>query len=65
LALDEALDRLTTLDAPAAELIKLRFFSGLTHEQAADLLGLSRSAADRAWVFARAWLFQQIRPEES
>ncbi len=65
LALDEALDRLTTLDAPAAELIKLRFFTGLTHEQAANLLGLSRSAADRAWVFARAWLFQQIRPEES
>jgi RNA polymerase sigma factor (TIGR02999 family) len=65
LALDEALDRLATLDAPAAELTKLRFFAGLTNEQAAELLGLSRSAADRAWVFARAWLFQQIRPEES
>jgi len=65
LALDEALDRLTELDAPAADLVKLRFFTGLTQQQAADLLGLSRSAADRAWVFARAWLFRQIRPEKS
>ncbi len=65
LALHEALDQLAILDPPAADLIKLRFFAGLNHERAADLLGLSRSAADRAWVFARAWLFQQIRPEES
>ena len=64
LALHEALDRLATLDPTAAELIKLRFFTGLTHQQAADLLGLSRSAADRSWLFARAWLFQQIRPEK-
>ena len=48
LALHEALDQLATLDPPAAELIKLRFFAGLTHEQAADLLGLSRSAAEAA-----------------
>ena len=61
LALHEALDQLATLDPPAADLIKLRFFSGVTHQQAADLLGLSRSAADRSWLFARAWLFQQIR----
>ena len=65
LALHEALDQLATLDPPAAELIKLRFFTGLTHKQAADLLGLSRSAADRSWLFARAWLFQQIRTEKS
>ncbi len=63
LALHEALDELTGLDSLAAELIKLRFFTGLTHEEAADLLGLSRSAADRTWLFARAWLFQRIRPE--
>jgi len=63
LALHEALNELTALDPLAAELIKLRFFTGLTHEEAADLLGLSRSAADRTWTFARAWLFQQIRPE--
>jgi RNA polymerase sigma factor (TIGR02999 family) len=65
LALHEALDQLAALDPPAAELIKLRFFTGLTHHQAADLLGLSRSTADRTWLFARAWLFQRIRIEES
>jgi RNA polymerase sigma factor (TIGR02999 family) len=65
LALHEALDQLAILDPPAADLIKLRFFAGLTHEQAADLLGLSRSAADRTWLFARAWLFQQIKEGKS
>jgi RNA polymerase sigma factor (TIGR02999 family) len=63
LALHDALDELAREDPLAAELVKLRFFTGLTHEEAADLLGLSRSAADRTWTFARAWLFQQIRPE--
>jgi RNA polymerase sigma factor (TIGR02999 family) len=63
LALHEALDQLAALDPPAAELIKLRFFVGLTHQDAADILGMNRSAADRAWLFARAWLFQRIRPE--
>jgi len=62
-ALDEALDRLAELDPPAAELVKLRFFVGLTHAEAARILDLSRSAADRAWVFARAWLFQQLRSD--
>jgi RNA polymerase sigma factor (TIGR02999 family) len=61
LALHEALDQLAAVDPPAADLIKLRFFTGLTHEQAADLLGLSRSAADRTWLFARAWLFRRIK----
>ena len=65
LVLHEALDQLAVLDPPATELIKLRFFVGLTHEQTAELLGLSRSAADRTWVFARAWLFQQIRAQKS
>jgi RNA polymerase sigma factor (TIGR02999 family) len=64
LALNEGLDRLAELDGPAAELVKLRFFTGLTHQQAADLLGLSRSAADRTWLFARAWLYEQMRPRE-
>ena len=63
LALHEALDQLADLDPLAAELIKLRFFTGLTHEEAADLLGLSRGTADRTWTFARAWLFRQIRSE--
>jgi RNA polymerase sigma factor (TIGR02999 family) len=65
LALNEALDQLATLDPQAVELIKLRFFTGLSHHQAADLLGISRSAADRSWLFARAWPFQRIRPGPS
>jgi len=61
LALDEALDRLASVDPSAAELVKLRFFVGLSHAEAARILGMSRSGADRTWLFARAWLFQQIR----
>ncbi len=64
LALDEALSRLADLDPPAAQLVKLRFFVGLGHAHAAQILGLSRSGADRTWVFARAWLFQQLRAGE-
>ncbi len=61
LAVDEALDKRAELDGQAAQLVKLRFVAGLTHEEAARILGLSRTGADRAWVFARAWLYQQIR----
>jgi len=60
LALDEALTELERHDAPAAQLVKLRFFAGLTHQQAAEALGIGRRAADRLWALARAWLFQQI-----
>ncbi len=61
LALHEALDELAGIDPEAAELVKLRFFVGLTQMQAAEMLGLSRSAADRTWVFARAWLYKEVR----
>jgi len=64
LGLHEALDDLARQDPSAAELVKLRFFIGLTHGQAADVLGLSRTAADHLWVFARAWLFQQVHGKE-
>ena len=60
LALDEALTELAQSDPPAAELVRLRFFAGLTQQQAADLLGVSHRTADRTWAYARAWLFQQI-----
>ena len=60
-AVHEALDGLEEVDATAAELVKLRFFVGLTHGQAAELLGLSRSGADRTWVFARAWLHRHMQ----
>jgi RNA polymerase sigma factor (TIGR02999 family) len=56
LLLDEALNRLTAVRPQAAELVKLRFFSGVTVEEAAPMLGLSSRTAGRLWVFARAWL---------
>jgi RNA polymerase sigma factor (TIGR02999 family) len=60
LALDEALAELQGHDAQTAQLVKLRYFAGLTHQQAAEILGISRRAADRLWVLARAWLYRQI-----
>jgi RNA polymerase sigma factor (TIGR02999 family) len=60
LALDDALTRLAQCDAQAAELVQLRFFAGLSQQQAADVLGISRRTADRTWAYARAWLFDQI-----
>ena len=59
-ALDEALTRLEGHDPDAARLVKLRYFAGLTHQEAAESLGLSRGAADRLWALGRAWLFRQL-----
>jgi len=61
LALNDALDRLGEQDALAAELVKVHCFAGLSVEEAADALGLSRTTAYRLWTFARAWLFSQIQ----
>lgn len=61
LALDEALDRLATVDVRAAEVVKLCFFVGLTQEQAARELDVSLSTAERLWAFARAWLFREMQ----
>jgi RNA polymerase sigma factor (TIGR02999 family) len=60
LALDEALGRLSELDAQKAELVKLRYFAGLTISQAAEALGISTATASRHWTFTRAWLRQQV-----
>ena len=60
LAVHDALDALATLDPPKAELVKLRYFVGLTLEEAASVLGISIPAAKRSWVYARAWLYQAI-----
>lgn len=60
IALDEALDKLAEQDKGKAELVKLRYFAGLTVEQAGRVLGISRATADRHWTFARAWLFNEI-----
>jgi len=63
LALDEALDRLGTVDARAAQVVKLCFFVGLTQEQAATELDVSLATAERLWAFARAWLFREMQKE--
>ena len=60
IALDDALDRLEEHDPQAARLIMLRHFAGLSHHEAADVLGISRGAADRLWALGRAWLFRQL-----
>jgi RNA polymerase sigma factor (TIGR02999 family) len=60
LALDEALTAFAQVDPMKAELVKLRYFAGLTLEETAQLLGISRATADRYWVYARAWLFDAL-----
>jgi RNA polymerase sigma factor (TIGR02999 family) len=60
LALDEALAKLATEDPAKADLVKLRYFAGLTVEQAAEILNISRATAARYWSYARAWLFDEI-----
>ena len=59
-ALDEALSRLERHDPDAARLVKLRYFAGLSHQDAAEALGISRGAADRLWALGRAWLLRQL-----
>jgi RNA polymerase sigma factor (TIGR02999 family) len=63
LALDEALDRLAADDPDAAAVVQLRYFAGLSVEQAAQSLGMARATAYRHWTFARAWLLQQLADE--
>jgi RNA polymerase sigma factor (TIGR02999 family) len=60
LALDEALERFSVVDPLKAELVKLRFFGGLSVQEAAETLGISRSTASRYWTYARAWLINAI-----
>jgi RNA polymerase sigma factor (TIGR02999 family) len=60
LALDEALEGLAREEPACADLIKLRFFAGLTQEEAARALGVTRRTANRYWAFARAWLRQAL-----
>ncbi len=58
--MDEALQRLAELDERKARLVELRFFAGMTSEQAADVLGIARSTAAEEWRMARAWLYRQL-----
>jgi RNA polymerase sigma factor (TIGR02999 family) len=60
LALDEALEKFARHDKVKADVVKLRYFAGLTVEQAAEVLGISPTTTKRYWAFARAWLLQEI-----
>lgn len=61
LLVDEAVARLTVLDPVKARLVELRFFTGLSLEEAAKVLGISHPTAKRYWSYARAWLFHEIQ----
>jgi RNA polymerase sigma factor (TIGR02999 family) len=61
IALDDAIGELQREDAQCAELVKLRFFGGLAHSEAAAALGITRRVADRQWAYARAWLYERLR----
>jgi len=64
LALDEALDRFAELEPEKAELVKLRYFVGLTIDEAADALGISPATAKRHWAYSKAWLFAAVSGEK-
>lgn len=64
IALDEALDKLATVNPEAAELVQLVYFSGLTLRQAAEILGISPRSADRLWAYAKAWLRRELRGDD-
>ena len=61
LAVDEALGQLEQLDPQGAQIVKIRFFAGLTHPQIAETMGVSLSTVERSWAFSRVWLFNEIR----
>lgn len=64
LAIHEALDDLAARDTRAAELVKLRYFAGMTLEEAGRALGIAPRTADGVWAYAKAWLFERLHPEE-
>lgn len=65
LLVNDALDKFAALDSQKAELVKLRYFVGMTIEQAAEALGISERTAKRHWAFARAWLHEEIKAQQA
>ena len=63
--MDEALERLAQVHPEEAQVVKLRYFVGLTQEEAARVLGVSRGTVNNRWSFARAWLYQALHPDEA
>jgi RNA polymerase sigma factor (TIGR02999 family) len=64
LEIDEAIERLAESQPQCAELVKLRFFGGMSVDEAAASMGISKRTATRYWAFARAWLFDALRPDD-
>jgi RNA polymerase sigma factor (TIGR02999 family) len=64
LALDEALTRFAVEEPAAAKIVELRYFAGLSIDEAADALGVSRATANRHWAYAKAWLRCELKPTE-
>jgi len=65
LAVNDALDKLTAQNKTEAELVKLRYFVGMTLEEAAEVLGISPRSADNYWAHARAWLFHELKAQKN
>ncbi len=65
LAVNDALEKFAALEPQKAELVKLRYFVGLTIGQTAELLGISETTAKRHWAFARAWLYEEIKTQQT
>jgi RNA polymerase sigma factor (TIGR02999 family) len=65
LAVNDALDKFAALDPQAAELVKLRYFVGMTIEETAEALGISKATVKRHWDYARAWLYEEIRTQQA
>ena len=63
MAIDEALARLEREDPNRAEVVKLRYFVGLTNRETAEAIGISEATVERHWSFAKAWLFSQIQTQ--
>jgi len=59
-ALDEAISKLETLDAEQAKIVELRYFAGMSVEEAAEVMGMSPATLKRRWALARAWLFREL-----
>jgi DNA-directed RNA polymerase specialized sigma24 family protein len=62
--LNDALDKLAAEDPQKAELVKLRYFTGLSVAEAADVLGISRATADRYWAYSKVWLYCALHGDE-
>jgi RNA polymerase sigma factor (sigma-70 family) len=65
LAIDEAIEQLVDENPECANVVKMRFFAGLSIDEVAAALGISASTAKRHWAYARAWLFDAIRPDDT